>query len=74
MSNIEAAQDDLESIEEVKKRMVAEQKTSSITMKEVQDLMAKDKKEDDPAIVVAEAEKDTPKIDNQKVEVQKEVK
>jgi len=43
-------------------------------MKEVQDLMAKDKKEDDPAIVVAEAKKDTPKIDNQKVEVQKELK
>ena len=34
-------------------------------MKEVQDLMIKDKKEDDPAIVVPEeGKKDTPKIDN----------
>ena len=31
--------------------------------------MAKDKKEDYPTIFVAEAKKDTPKIDNQKVEV-----
>ena len=52
---------------------MAEQTASSITMKEVQDLMIKDKKEDDPAIVVPE--EDTPKIDNnQTLEAHKDAK
>lgn len=60
MNNIEENVLELNSVEEMK-NLMAEQ-ASSITMQEVQELMVKGKKEDDPAIVdLKESEKDTPK-------------